>query len=175
MNLKHWLCCALLCASCSLSHAQDTLHRFRSLGFLTGTGWEIQIKDQYRPIFFTGDFCWQLGRGQKNRFWSFYLEPQWNLVDAMRPMDSEFGCNIGVRYFQRISKRFWMYQMLGSGPHFMSAAIRRQVSGFLFSDNLGIGCLKQISGKRPIALNVQFFYVTCQMQGSRNRMAGSTH
>jgi hypothetical protein len=48
--------------------------------------------------------------------------------------------------------------MLGSGPHFMSATIRRQIDGFLFSDNLGIGFLKQVSGRRPIALNVQFFF-----------------
>jgi hypothetical protein len=158
MTAKHWLCCAFLCASFSILYAQDKTTRFRSIGFLTGTGWELQIKERYQPIFFTGDFCWQLGHGNKNRFFAFYLEPQCNLVDANKPINLEFGTNIGIRYIQRLSKRFWIYQMLGSGPHFMSATIRRQIDGFLFSDNLGIGFLKQVSGRRPIALNVQFFF-----------------
>ncbi len=137
--------------------AQDTTFRFKTTGALTGYGRQIQIGEKYQPIFFAADLVWQMGRGEKRNFFAFYLEPQFNLVLTAKPLDFEVGTNIGLRYFQKLSPGFYLYQMLGAGPHYMSATIPRQATGFLFSDNLGVGFLKKLNDKRSLFLNVQFF------------------
>lgn len=152
--------------------AQDTSYRFRSIGFTVGTGWQIQIRDPYRPVYFTGDFSWQLSRGVKKSFFAFYLEPQFNIVEARQPTDYEFGTNIGIRFYQKLSNGFLLYQMLGAGPHFMTAKIPRQATGFLFSDNLAIGMMKRLSRSKPVFLNFHFFFRHLSNAGLREPNGG---
>ena len=44
--------------------------------------------------------------------------------------------------------------MLGSGPHYISADLERQATGFIFSDNLMLGSLIRL--KKQVFLNLQF-------------------
>ena len=150
----YWLLLGLL--GTSVLKAQDSSYRFRSAGGLVGYGHEINIDTRYNPIFFMGDFSWQFGRTKRNDFLAFYLEPQFNLVATVRPVDIEFGTNIGLRYYQHLSPTFYLYEMLGSGPHFITADLPRQAKGFIFSDNLAVGFFKEIVPKKSLFLNVQF-------------------
>jgi hypothetical protein len=136
--------------------AQDSSFRFKSSGGLIGYGHEINIDTRYNPVFFMGDFSWQFGKTKRTDFLAFYLEPQFNLVATVRPLDIEFGTNIGLRYYQQLSPKFYLYQMLGSGPHFITADLPRQAKGFIFSDNLALGFFKELNTKKSLFLNVQF-------------------
>jgi len=136
--------------------AQDSAQRFKSAGAITGYGHQINIETRYNPIFFAGDFSWQFGKQRKKNFLALYFEPQFNLVATVRPLDIEFGSNIGLRYYEHISPGFLLYQMLGSGPHYITADLPRQARGFIFSDNLAIGFFKQLKKERPLFLNFQF-------------------
>jgi len=155
-NLK-WLS-VLFCAFIfhAAGHAQDSSFRFKSSGGIIGYGHEINIDTRYNPIFFAGDFSWQFGKEKRKDFLAFYLEPQFNLVATERPTDIEFGTNIGLRYYQQLSPKFYLYQMLGSGPHFITADLPHQAKGFIFSDNLAVGFYQQVSEKKSLFLNVQF-------------------
>lgn len=140
---------------CLQTKAQDSIYRFKSAGGIIGYGHEINIDTRYNPIYFAGDFSWQLGKGIKKNFFAFYLEPQFNIVATVRPLDIEFGTNIGIRYYQYISPGLYLYEMLGSGPHFITANLPRQAKGFIFSDNLAFGLYSCISKKKSLFLNTQ--------------------
>lgn len=146
----------VLLAGLTAARAQDTAYRFRSVGGLIGYGRQINIDTKYDPVFFMGDFSWQFGKKKRTDFLAFYLEPQFNLVMTVRPLDYEFGTNIGIRYYQRLSSSIYLYEMLGSGPHFISADLPRQANGFIFSDNLAVGMFKELNPKKSLFLNVQF-------------------
>jgi len=136
--------------------AQDSFPKFKSAGAIVGYGHQINIETRYNPIFFAGDFSWQFGKERKKNFLALYLEPQFNLVATVRPLDIEFGSNIGLRYYEHISPGFFLYQMLGSGPHYITADLPRQARGFIFSDNLAVGFFKQLKKDGPLFLNFQF-------------------
>jgi hypothetical protein len=141
---------------CSAS-AQDTLLSFKTSGGFTGYGYELNPGIRYRVTYFAGDFSFPFGNKKKKNFLSWYLEPQLNLVSTGRT-DIEFGTNIGLRYFIRIGKNSWFYPMIGSGPHFITAELERQATGFIFSDNFGLGIFKKIKSKNSILLNLQLRY-----------------
>ncbi|MGZ3858153.1 MAG: acyloxyacyl hydrolase [Flavisolibacter sp.] len=136
--------------------AQDSTNRFSSSGGLVGYGRQINIDSRYNPVFFTGDFSWQFGKQRRKDFLAFYLEPQFNLAATKRHLDKEFGCNIGLRYYQQVSPALFFYEMLGSGPHFITAHLAHQARGFIFSDNLAIGLYRRLSQKKSLFLNFQF-------------------
>ena len=140
----------------SHTKAQDSSFRFKSSGGIVGYGREINIDTRYDLMYFAGDFSWQFGKTKRKDFLAFYLEPQFNLVHTVRPLDIEFGTNIGLRYYQQLSPKFYLYQMLGSGPHFITADLPRQAKGFIFSDNLAVGFFKEVSQKKSLFLNFQF-------------------
>ncbi len=136
--------------------AQENL-RFKTSGGFTGYGYELNPEITYRVIYMAGDFSFPLGKKEKKNFFSWYLEPQFNFVKTNRT-DIEFGTNIGIRHHFKLGQRSWFYQMLGSGPHFISAELERQATGFIFSDNLAIGLLRQLKKDKPLLLNIQFRY-----------------
>lgn len=136
--------------------AQESSHRFKSTGVFTGIGFETDPGIHYRPFFFGGDLCFQLSKKKRAKgFLTWYLEPQFNAVATEGATEMEFGTNIGIRNYMELSPRLFFYQMLGTGPHFITARLRRQATGFLFSDNLAVGFLKQVNKHNPIFLNVQ--------------------
>jgi hypothetical protein len=159
MRPQNYKCLLILILSTlfySASKAQDSSFRFKTAGGIVGYGHEVNLDTRYNPIFFAGDFSWQFGKTKKKNFLAFYLEPQFNLVVTVKPLDIEFGTNIGLRYYQQLSPTFYLYQMLGSGPHFITADLPRQAKGFIFSDNLAVGFFKELSRKKALFLNVQF-------------------
>src|SRR4051812_25153866 len=104
--------------------------KFASAGGFTGFGHAINTDTRYEPIFFSGDFSWSFTKGPKKRdFVAWYFEPQFNIVLTDRPVDIEFGANLGIRNYIRVNDGLFFYQMLGSGPHYISAVVKRQANG----------------------------------------------
>jgi len=141
---------------CLFATAQSTPHRFKSTGVFTGTGFATDPGLYYRPYFFAADLSFQLSKKKRPKgFFTWYLEPQFNAVALENSTAIEFGTNIGIRNYIELSPGLFFYQMLGTGPHFISARLSRQARGFLFSDNLALGVLKQIRKQNPLFINVQ--------------------
>lgn len=137
------------------AHTQQTGGRFRSAALFTGIGFELNQPDRYSPVYLAADLSWQFGRTPRKDFLAFYLEPQFNPVLTTRPLDIEFGCNIGLRYYQRLTPRLLLYEMIGSGPHYITAELPSQANGFIFSDNAAIGIYVQPKPDKPFFWNFQ--------------------
>ena len=135
---------AILFALSSAVRAQQTAKRFETAGLVTGFGHSFRDYEQYKVLFIAGDFSRSFNRPGKNDFVSLYLEPQFNTIKTVHGLDMEFGSNIGFRNYVKINPRLYFYQMLGSGPHYISAKLVHQASGFIFSDNLFAGILARI-------------------------------
>jgi hypothetical protein len=135
--------------------AQQPAQKFRTKGGIIGYGNAFSDNTYYKIFFFAGDFSSSFKAPKKNDFVGWYFEPQFNIVHTLRPWDYEFGANLGIRNYIRINDGFYLYQMLGSGPHYISAELDRQATGFIFSDNLAIGSFTRV-GKKSVFLNLQF-------------------
>ena len=130
--------------------------RFKTSGGLVGYGQSINTDTRYEPIYFSGDFSWSFTKVPKKRvFVAWYFEPQFNLVLTQRPLDIEFGANLGIRNYIKANDGLYFYQMLGSGPHYITAEVKRQANGFIFSDNLAIGAFTRLN-QNGLFLNLQF-------------------
>jgi hypothetical protein len=139
--------------------AQTAQGRFYSKGGLVGYGPSFSDNTTYNVFFFMGDYSqsWKKQPVKKD-FTAWYAAPQFNLVKAFykeeNHHDIEFGVNLGFRNYIRISDNFYLYQQLGSGPHYITAKLERQATGFIFSDNLDLGSFIQLDNK--LFLNLQF-------------------
>ena len=142
-------------------HAQDSLSskRFKTIGGLAGWGNSITRNTGYQTYYVLGDYSNSFKAPKKKVFLAWYAQPQFNLVKADSTakggFDYEFGLNLGIRNYVKINEGFYFYQMLGSGPHYISAKVGRQANGFIFSDNLGLGTLLRLNQK-GLFLNFQY-------------------
>lgn len=142
------------------NHPQKPGH-FQTIGGLVGWGNSFSKNTNYQVYYFMGDYSRSFKIPKKKDFAAWYAEPQFNLVtDSYTPKseinhDYEFGLNLGIRNYVKINDGFYFYQMLGSGPHYISAKVGRQASGFIFSDNLAIGSLFRLA-QQHILVNVQY-------------------
>lgn len=147
------LCLSFLSVSAS---AQDGLKRFKSAGGIIGYGNAFSDNTYYKIFYLAGDFSWSFNKPKKKDFVALYFEPQFNFVHTLRPFDFEFGANLGIRNYVKVNDGLYFYQMLGSGPHYISAELDRQATGFIFSDNLAVGAYTRVSKKKSLFLNLQF-------------------
>jgi hypothetical protein len=133
--------------------------RFKTIGGVTGWGFSISENTDYQTYYFIADYSSSFKVPKKKDFVSWYAEPQFNLVKAgstpKGSLDYEFGLNLGIRNYVKINEGFYFYQMLGSGPHYVSAEIGRQANGFIFSDNLALGTFLRLNQK-GLFLNFQY-------------------
>lgn len=141
----------LLFVLISLSSVAQQERRFRTAGALIGYGTEFSDNTDYKVLFLAGDYSQSWKRQPRKRdFVGWYAQPQFNLVHNRttpgQGTDIEFGLNLGIRNYVRIGEAFYFYQMLGSGPHYISAHLQRQARGFIFSDNLALGSLIRLGG-----------------------------
>ena len=161
--MKQNILCFFLLTSLLTSpnvNAQDTgtTQRFKTKGGLIGYGKAINNNTDYKVFFLMGDFSWSFKRTvTKPIFLAWYFEPQINPVKTPRPLDIELGANLGLRNYICINPRFYLYQMIGSGPHYISAEVQRQAKGFIFSDNFAVGAFTGLK-KKNLFLNLQLRY-----------------
>jgi hypothetical protein len=126
---------------------------YSEYGFITGFGYGINNSNlpegNYRPLYFIGHFGIDLLKKStdaelKKGFLTLYSEPQFNEVfitngSHLTTSEYEFGINGGLKYMYPLYKSVYIYISGGSGPHFFSAKTEIQHTGFIFSDNFGIG------------------------------------
>jgi hypothetical protein len=146
---------------CSQVHAQDTTSTtlFKTIGAVAGWGNSMMKGTGYQIYYIVGDYSSSFKVPRKKDFLAWYAEPQFNFVkgDSTKKgrLDYEFGLNLGIRNYVKINDGFYFYQMLGSGPHYISAKVGRQASGFIFSDNLALGTLLRLN-RKGLFLNFQY-------------------
>jgi hypothetical protein len=132
--------------------------RFEAHTLQYGYGKEFSDNVDYRMHMLAAELSRSFNKPKKNDFMGWYGQLQFNLVKATNTpagkTDVEFGLNLGIRNHIRLSRNFYLYQMLGSGPHYISAELDRQANGFIFSDNLAIGSYIHLSS--IYFLNLQF-------------------
>lgn len=158
MSLLKKICTACLCFLCCCRlHAQENRQRFSTTGALTGFGHTISDNTVYRVFFILGEHSKSFRKHPaKKDFAAWYAEPQVNYVRTLRPNDFEFGVNLGIRNYIKANEGLYFYQMLGSGPHFITAQLDRQATGYIFSNNLAAGAFVGVDKKRSLFLNLQF-------------------
>ena len=159
--MHHYFCkmligALLLCASTD-SYSQDSLKKFRTEGFWTGYGVELNPGIKYHVYYIGGEFSFPFNKRPRKNFLSWYVEPQFNLVNP-GSNEFEFGMNIGLKNTVRLKPDLIFYQVLGSGPHWITAELSRQATGYIFSDNFGLGLLKRIHKSKPTFFNLQVRY-----------------
>jgi len=144
------------------SIAQSEIHipgHFKSLGGLVGWGNSFSRNTDYKTVYLIYDYSRSFKVPKKKDFVAWYAEPQFNFVKAGSTpdgsVDYEFGLNLGIRNYVKINDGFYFYQMLGSGPHYISAEVGRQANGFIFSDNLALGTFVRLT-KKNLFLNFQY-------------------
>jgi hypothetical protein len=152
----------LILSFCFLSRvsAQDSVRitHFKTIGGLVGWGNSMMKGTGYKVYYIIGDYSSSFKVPKKKDFLAWYAEPQFNFVKGdytpKGGIDYEFGLNLGIRNYVKINEGFYFYQMLGSGPHYVSAEIGRQANGFIFSDNLALGTFLKLRGE--LFLNFQY-------------------
>jgi hypothetical protein len=146
---------------CTAVFSQDSTKpkHFKTTGGLVGWGNSMMKGTGYQIYYIKGDYSRSFKAPKKKDFLAWYAEPQFNFVkgDSTKKasLDYEFGLNLGIRNYVKINDGFYFYQMLGSGPHYISAKVGRQASGFIFSDNLALGTLLRLNEK-GLFLNFQY-------------------
>ena len=139
----------------------ETPKHFKTLGGLVGWGNSFSKNTNYKVYYFIADYSKSFKVPKKKDFVAWYAEPQFNLVrSSYTPKgtithDYEFGLNLGIRNYVKINDGFYFYQMLGSGPHYISAKVAREASGFIFSDNFALGTFLMLDQKN-LLLNFQY-------------------
>ncbi len=134
---------------------------FKYISYISGFGFGENTRTLYKPLYIASDFNFQIfksGKTERTTFFTGYVEPQFNLVFTNRPIDYEFGVNCGLRNNIKVSTDLYLFQMLGSGPHFFSSYTTRQAQGFIFSDNIAMGVYKRIHKNKPTYLELRFLY-----------------
>jgi hypothetical protein len=141
------------------AQSSPRLNHFKSTGAVVGWGNSFSENTDYQVYYILGDYSRSFKVPKKKDFLAWYAEPQFNLVKAASTpkgsIDYEFGLNLGIRNYVKINEGFYFYQMLGSGPHYVSAEIGRQANGFIFSDNLALGAFLRLN-KKSLFLNIQY-------------------
>src|SRR5687768_9030047 len=120
-----FLGCVIYC--CASGQTGNT--KFRSKGADVGLAFD-RNQIGYDVYMLAADLSRSFRQSRKKVFLSWYCQPQVNIVtDASMPandLDCEFGVNLGIRNYIKINDGFYLFQMAGSGPHFITAEVARQ-------------------------------------------------
>ncbi len=143
------------------AYAQDSLFTKKNrLGFVIGTGnqyigqligggskgFAVATNYYYHVTFYELEY-YRTIKKKRSAEWDILVQPQYNInrydmyPESTDFLDGyEFGLNLGVLYRKSLSSipLNW-YISLSSGPHYASGTPHRQMSGFLFSNNLFAG------------------------------------
>lgn len=151
----------IFCLQTKAQQSNDStlIAHFKTIGGVIGWGNSISKNTDYQTYYLIADYSQSFKAPKKKDFVAWYAEPQFNFVKAGSTpkggIDYEFGLNLGIRNYVKINDGFYFYQMLGSGPHYISAEVGRQANGFIFSDNLAIGTFLRLT-KKNLFLNFQY-------------------
>lgn len=126
----------------------------------------LTVSYHFENWFFKGQYnhrLWDSGKWEVDKV----FQPQFNLT-RYRPVDEipeiekgyEFGLNPGFMVEYNIHDPLSAYFLFTSGPHFISGTPERQIDGFIFSNNLAIGKITQLSNTWHLDLRAGFRHVS---------------
>jgi hypothetical protein len=138
---------------------------FSEKGFLIGYGHGLSHSDipegNYRVVLLMGHFAVNPFKKKEDNFpgmLNIFFEPQINPVKVLNAFHNaweiEFGLNAGIQHTYHLYKNIYVYELISSGPHFISVHTGYQARGFIFSDNMGTG-IYLFTGKTT-AINLGF-------------------
>lgn len=146
----------------------------RKIGLYTGAGTErlsdkldLGFDYQYRVHFFQFEYSHTIISLHKTHL-EGHFTPQFNTT-RYRNLDGadyfqtsyEAGLNISLAVRQEIiTNNFSVYIMLGTGPHYIFGSPDRQISGFIFSDNLFIGAQVRVWEKLWLDIRPGFRHIS---------------
>jgi hypothetical protein len=164
-NLRRVMLLLLLVRVVSASAQSEKAPLFSEKGGLVGAGYGVNSfslpEGKYIPVFFMAhlgmDILKKATIPHRQRFLLFF-EPQINAVvlqhSGTNGKAAEFGVNVGLQHMLPLSRNFYVYALISSGPQFITVHTERQAHGFIFSDNMGAGTYYFFS--RNLALNTGF-------------------
>lgn len=154
-----------------LAHASESHNRLKPVmaGWQTGVGFQhgLQVNYHYDVCFFLVKYHFPVFQ---NQAWSIDIVPQPqinisrykvsnNSPDWLHGM--EFGLNLGVAVRQQMAdKRMGIYLLGGVGPHYVSGVPERQAKGFIFSDYIALGMVKQLSDRIALDISAGFRHIS---------------
>ena len=134
----------ILILTSKLSGQESSKH---NIGFEWSYGSQMLYVDvdySYRVHLFKIPYHYNLNQSGKWHI-DILVKPQFNLVnkisDSTEGTDGiEFGVNAGFQFKYLVGpKGSNLYCFITAGPHHISNAPSRQIDGFIFSDNFGLG------------------------------------
>lgn len=128
-------------------HAWSVIEKGIILGYGYGVNGDNLPEGIYTPIFFIGkvaiDFPKLNPNLNKHSQIALLFEPQINLVilrdRGPNTLKYELGLGIGIQYRYIWTSHISFFTNLLVGPQYFSTQTSRQVTGLIFSDNLGAG------------------------------------
>lgn len=114
----------------------------KSIGAFTSTGfplYDLEEDVQYHPSIIGGVLHLPLYQTKSNFNIAIEVMPQVGFVAYNNSMEYELGLNVIFAFGYQVSENSIISINIGSGPHYITATINRQATGFIFSDHLNIG------------------------------------
>jgi hypothetical protein len=112
---------------------QKSVGGFISAGF---PYYNLEVNVGYHPILIGGYLHLPLYQATRNFNIAVDLLPQFGIVPFDTKTEYEFGLNIAFVFGFAIGEHNVFSINLGSGPHYITAELERQATGYIFSDNL---------------------------------------
>ncbi len=149
-NFRLWVLALLMFFTYSNLVAQEGTKfiNHKSIGGFISVGlpiYELEEGLQYQPFIIGGALHLPFYQ-TKGRFnIALDLTPQVGFVPYAGKMEYEFGLNFIFSFGYQIGDNSLLSVNVGTGPHFITATIERQSSGFIFSDHFNIAYKKRIN------------------------------
>jgi hypothetical protein len=131
---------------------------------ITGFGGGNIDEGNYQPVL----LIWHMGIDMNgflhapkdyNGKFSLYLEPQ--ISPVVNPeTDIECGIGMGFKFMYPVTDSLSTYILASAGPHYISANTKKQASGFIFSDTIGIGFYYFLTKKSAVNMGYRFRHMS---------------
>jgi len=120
----------------------------KSIGGFISTGlplYKLEEDTHYQPLIVGAG--WHLPLYQTKGQFNIALDlvPQVGFVPYNAGMEYEFGLNFIFAFGFQLGENSILSVNVGTGPHYITAEIERQASGFIFSDHFNLAYKKRIN------------------------------
>lgn len=142
INLLILLSLLFLLPPNSLAQPQKKYINQKSVGGFISTGFPLYLLEEgtkYQPLILGGALHLPFYQTKGKFNIAFDLMPQFGFVPYSNDMEYEFGLNLSFAFGYQVAKNSIISINIGTGPHYITAIIERQASGFIFSDHFNLG------------------------------------